>query len=168
LGKIHVRPCSGIVFIRGIGFKEGLSIVKYRSTRRTEALRSYEVRMMGKSKKVASKVLKKKQEQAPKIDEAGLVLAGETLPTSLPIIPIRPRPFFPGLHIPLEVDEENLSVVELAMESSTGTLGMVLVKNLQGGDNLENLHRVGVAAEMPSSGDTPSDTVRVLKFRRNA
>jgi hypothetical protein len=50
---------------------------------------------MGKSKKVASMVLKKKQEQAPKIDEADLVLAGETLPTSLPIIPIRPRPFFP-------------------------------------------------------------------------
>lgn len=104
--------------------------------------------MMKEIKKVVSEVLEKEQEQDLKIEESGLVLAGETLPTSLPILPIRPRPFFPGLHIPLEVGEENLPVVKLALKSATGTLGIVLVKDQQKEDSPENLHPIGVAAKI--------------------
>ena len=35
-----------------------------------------------------------------------LVLVSELLPDNLPILPIRPRPLFPGLPVPLEVGEE--------------------------------------------------------------
>jgi len=47
---------------------------------------------------------------APEMQEAPLVLASELLPTRLPIIPIRPRPLFPGLPIPLEVGAEQVQV----------------------------------------------------------
>ena len=60
------------------------------------------------------------------MDETGVVLAGEVLPTSLPIMPIRPRPLFPGIHIPLAIREDQLRVVEWALESGARTLGLVL------------------------------------------
>ena len=64
-----------------------------------------------------------------------MVLAGEVLPTSLPIMPIRPRPLFPGIHIPLAVRENQTRVVEWAMESGARTLGLVLVKDVDKEDS---------------------------------
>ncbi len=80
--------------------------------------------------------------------ETGVVLAGEVLPTSLPIMPIRPRPLFPGIHIPLAVREDQLSVVEWALESAGQTLGLVLVRDVEGEDSAKNLYRVGVAGKI--------------------
>ena len=77
-----------------------------------------------------------------------MVLAGEVLPTSLPIMPIRPRPLFPGIHIPLAVRENQTRVVEWAMESGARTLGLVLVKDVEKEDSPENLHPVGVAGKI--------------------
>ena len=118
--------------------------------------------MTEKFKKVAPEVLEKDPLQGQKADEPGLILAGEALPTSLPIMSIRPRPFFPGLHISLEVAEENLPVVKLALESATATLGMVLGKDLQKGDSPENLYSVGVAGKILKAVTDEPGTTHIL------
>ena len=73
---------------------------------------------MSKKKKDISEAVKEESAKAAGADETGVVLAGEVLPTSLPIMPIRPRPLFPGIHIPLAVRENQLSVVEWALGST--------------------------------------------------
>ncbi|MBN2318962.1 MAG: endopeptidase La [Acidobacteria bacterium] len=80
--------------------------------------------------------------------DAHLVLASELLPTRLPILPIRPRPLFPGFPIPLEVGLEQVALVQHAMEYASKTLGIVLVRDPNGSDIPENMHRVGVAAKI--------------------
>ncbi|MEJ2047030.1 MAG: endopeptidase La, partial [Dehalococcoidia bacterium] len=74
--------------------------------------------------------------------EASLVLASELLPTHLPIMTIRPRPLFPGLPVPLEVGVEQAPVVQHAVEYSSKTIGVVLVRYPDGSDEPENLFSV--------------------------
>jgi len=80
--------------------------------------------------------------------EATLVLASELLPTHLPIMAIRPRPLFPGLPIPLEVGGEQAPIIQHALEYSSKTVGIVLVRDPDGKDVPENLYNVGVAAKI--------------------
>ncbi|GAB4239508.1 MAG: endopeptidase La [Acidobacteriota bacterium] len=77
-----------------------------------------------------------------------LVLAGEVLPESIPILPVRPRPFFPGLHLPLQVPPNHLPTIQWALETSNRTVGLVLVKDPEGPDTPENLYDVGAAAKI--------------------
>ena len=79
---------------------------------------------------------------------APLVLATELLPSRLPILPIRPRPLFPGLPIPLEVGPEQSQSVQHAFEYSSKTIGIVLVRDPEGAETPENLYGVGVAAKI--------------------
>lgn len=79
---------------------------------------------------------------------APLVLASELLPTRLPILSIRPRPLFPGLPIPLEVGSDQLASIQHALEYSSKTLGVVLVRDVNSAESPENLYRVGVAAKI--------------------
>ena len=83
-------------------------------------------------------------------EEAGsLVLASELLPPALPIIPLRPRPAFPGLLIPLAIsDAEKIAAVKQAMDTQSQALGLILVRDLEGKDIPENLHQVGVAGKI--------------------
>ena len=74
------------------------------------------------------------------VQDSGIVLAGERLPPSLPILPVRPRPFFPGIHIPLQVGEHQLDIVNWTLDSSHRTLGLLFVKSLDDEDTPENLH----------------------------
>jgi ATP-dependent Lon protease len=89
--------------------------------------------------------------------EASLVLASELLPTHVPILTIRPRPLFPGLPIPLEVGAEQAPIVQHALEYSSKTIGIVLVRDADGADEPENLFSVGVAAKilrvLPGEGE---------------
>ncbi|BCR05992.1 Lon protease [Desulfuromonas versatilis] len=102
-------------------------------------------------------------EQTPEIDqdspangnhqpspaEEGLVLATEVLPAGLPIIPLRPRPVFPGLMIPLAVSgPSRVAAVKKALQTPTQALGLVLVQNPEGDDTPANLHHVGVAGRI--------------------
>ncbi len=81
--------------------------------------------------------------------QAGLVLASEILPAGLPLIPLRPRPAFPGLLIPLSVSgPDKVAAVKAAMESPSQALGLVLVRDLEGEDTPQNLHQVGVAGKI--------------------
>jgi ATP-dependent Lon protease len=100
-------------------------------------------------------------EQTQKEGEAtgtSLILAGEVLPETLAILPARRRPFFPGIHIPIEVPAEHVPAVDHAVESGTNTIGIVLVKNPEGVADAANLYNVGVAAKIlkafkPEEGD---------------
>jgi len=117
---------------------------------------------MSKKEKDISEAVKEESAKAAGADETGVVLAGEVLPTSLPIMPIRPRPLFPGIHIPLAVRENQLSVVEWALESTGQTLGLVLVRDVEGEDSAKNLYRVGVAGKILKAIKEDQGTAHVL------
>ena len=89
----------------------------------------------------------KPPESEPK-EPPGLVRAAEILPEHIPILPVRPRPFFPGLPIPLELHGEQIALIEHAVQSAAETLGLVLVRDPKEKDSPGNLHRVGVAAKI--------------------
>ncbi|MBE0596325.1 MAG: endopeptidase La [Desulfuromonadales bacterium] len=81
--------------------------------------------------------------------EAGLVLATEILPDGLPIIPLRPRPAFPGLLVPLSISgREKVAALRRALKTPSQALGLVLVRDPDGEDTPENLHRVGVVVKV--------------------
>ncbi len=96
------------------------------------------------------------EEQA---NEGGLVVASEILPTGLPIIPLRPRPAFPGIMIPLVLNgRAQVTAMKQAMEHPAQTIGLVMVRDLEEEDSAENLHQVGVAAKI----------IKVLHSEKNA
>ena len=94
--------------------------------------------------------------------DAPLVLASELLPTRIPILPIRPRPLFPGLPVPLEVGMEQVPSVQHALEYSSKTIGIVLARDLEAADAPENLHRVGVAAKILRAFQGENDSTTIL------
>lgn len=96
-------------------------------------------------------------------EDSGLVLATKLLPSRIPILGVRPRPFFPGLPVPLEVTGEvPLASLKKAVESSDQTLGLVLLKNPEAEEVPENLHRVGVAAKIVKSVQVEPEVTHVL------
>jgi ATP-dependent Lon protease len=88
------------------------------------------------------------ENSAHEFQDASLVLASELLPAHLPILPIRPRPLFPGLPVPLEVGVEQIPLIQHAMEHTSKTLGVVLVRDPGGSETPDNMYRVGVAAKI--------------------
>jgi ATP-dependent Lon protease len=91
--------------------------------------------------------------------EGGLVVASEILPTGLPIIPLRPRPAFPGIMIPLALSgRAQVTALQQALEHQSQALGLVMVRDFDEADSAENLHQVGVAAKI----------VKVLQTEKNA
>jgi len=89
----------------------------------------------------------------------GLVVASDVLPTGLPIIPLRPRPAFPGIMIPLVLNgQSQVAAMHQAMEHQAQTIGLVMVRELDDDDGIENLHKIGVAAKI----------VKVLHSEKNA
>ena len=81
--------------------------------------------------------------------ESSLVIAADVLPKFLPIIPLKMRPTFPGILIPLVVKgAEKVAAVKKVMELGDRTIGLVLVKDADGEETPDNLHRVGVAAKI--------------------
>lgn len=97
------------------------------------------------------------------IPDDGLVLARDMLPSSLPIIPLRPRPAFPGVIIPLTVNgEARVQTIKKAMESESQAIGLVMVKELDEEDSTTNLQKVGVAAKILKLIHTEEDSAHVL------
>ena len=93
----------------------------------------------------------------------GLVIATEVLPVGLPIIPIRPRPAFPNVVIPIHVnDHHQVQAVKRAMESQSGTIGLVLVKEPDEPDSPNNLHKVGVAGKIVRVNHADDDSAQFL------
>ncbi|MEJ2244632.1 MAG: endopeptidase La [Acidobacteriota bacterium] len=98
---------------------------------------------------------------------APLILASELLPSRLPILPIRPRPLFPGLPLPLEVGQEQVATIQHALEYTSKTIGVVLVRDLNGSDSPENIYKVGVAAKIlktfQGEGETPGILINCVE-----
>jgi ATP-dependent Lon protease len=81
--------------------------------------------------------------------DTSLVVAAEVLPQYLPIIPLKMRPTFPGILIPLVIKgAEKVRTIKQVMESGDRTIGLVLAKDMEGDETPDNLHRVGVAAKV--------------------
>ena len=81
--------------------------------------------------------------------EGELVVAAEILPAALPLLPLRPRPVFPGVLLPMSVSgRQRVAAVRRAAETPSQTLGMVLVRDVDGEDGPENLHRIGVVGKI--------------------
>ena len=101
-------------------------------------------------------------EKAASEVEAPLVLASELLPMHLPILPIRPRPLFPGLPVPLEVGADQAACIQHALEYSSKTVGIILVRDPNGGEGPENLYRIGVAAKILRAFQGKGETTNIL------
>ena len=97
------------------------------------------------------------------IPDEGLVLARDMLPSQLPIIPLRPRPAFPGVIIPLTVNgKARVNTIKQAMESDSQAIGLVMVQELDEEDSTSNLQRVGVAAKILKLIHTEDESAHVL------
>lgn len=97
------------------------------------------------------------------IDEESLVLAREQLPRQLPIIPLRPRPAFPAILIPLNISgAEKVKIMRTVAESDAKTIGLVLVKNIDSKDEPENLHHIGVAGKIVKILSAEEDSIQLL------
>jgi len=91
------------------------------------------------------------------------VLASEVLPVGLPIIPVRPRPAFPNMLIPMVLnDHHHVQAVKLAMESPSRTLGLVLVREPDKPDTMDNLHQFGVAGKIVKMIHADDDSAQFL------
>ncbi len=78
-----------------------------------------------------------------------IVLASDILPRLLPLFMLKMRPAFPGILMPLVIKGEgNVRTVQRVMESADRTIGLVLVKDMEGEETPENLHRIGVAVKI--------------------
>ncbi len=99
--------------------------------------------------------------------ETNLILAADLLPTRLPVLPIRPRPLFPGLPVPLEVGSEQVAAVQHALEYTSKTIGIVLVRDPNGSETPENMFQVGVAAKILKAfhgeGDIPGILINCIE-----
>nr|WP_320049895.1 endopeptidase La [uncultured Desulfuromonas sp.] len=102
-------------------------------------------------------------EPEPEIDTESLVLASDLLPDRLPIIPLRPRPAFPAILIPLHIaGADKVAVIRQVADSSSKTLGLVLVENVEGKDEPTNLHDVGVAGKIVKVLNSEEESIQVL------
>ncbi len=92
----------------------------------------------------------------------GLILATEVLPETIPIFPLRGRPFFPGMPAPLELRGDQIPILQYAAEKTRATVGVVLVKDPAGSDAPENLNTFGTAARLVRAMQTDAETAHVL------
>ncbi len=97
------------------------------------------------------------------VPDDGLVLARDMLPSRLPIIPLRPRPAFPGVIIPLTVTgAARVKTIKQAMETESQSIGLVMVQDLHADDSTTNLQPVGVAAKILKLIHTDEKSAHIL------
>ncbi|MFH1965645.1 MAG: endopeptidase La [Acidobacteriota bacterium] len=97
-------------------------------------------------------------------DKIELIPPDQVLPETIPVLPLKGRPFFPGIHIPLEVENSDLPAVEYSVDFADHTIGLVMMKDPNQKVSAENLCKVGVAARILNSfedGDS-NDISQVL------
>ena len=95
--------------------------------------------------------------------EEGLVIATDMLPSQLPIIPLRPRPSFPGLLIPLALSGSlQIAAVRQAMDTGSQALGLIMVQDMDQEDAADNLCTIGVAAKILKILHSDDDSMHVM------
>ncbi|MGC9518140.1 MAG: endopeptidase La [Desulfuromonadaceae bacterium] len=93
----------------------------------------------------------------------GFLPASDVLPEQIPIIPLRPRPAFPNILIPMSISgKEKVDIIKKAADSSSHTIGMVLVRNIEGKDEPDNLHKIGVVGKIVKILKSEEENIQVL------
>jgi ATP-dependent Lon protease len=93
----------------------------------------------------------------------GLVVAAQMLPNQLPLIPLRPRPCFPALLVPLAANgPQQMAAIRQAADSPTRAIGLVMVRDIEAEDGPENLQAVGVAAKILKILHADDDSIHVM------
>lgn len=102
------------------------------------------------------------EDSEPETQDA-LVLASDSLPPTLPIILLRPRPAFPGTLVPMVLSgKPQLAMAQRASESPTKTIGFVLAKDPEEPDSVENMYRIGVVGKIMKVLHTDENSIHLL------
>ena len=94
------------------------------------------------------------------VPEDGLVIAASELPDLIPVIPIRPRPAFPNLFIPITITGKGrINALKRALNTPHRALGLILARNPEAEDSVDNFCRVGVGGTVVTFGAVQIRTV---------
>jgi ATP-dependent Lon protease len=95
--------------------------------------------------------------------EDGLVVATDVLPSTLPIIPLRPRPAFPGILTPMVfTGDQHVALAKRAVDTPSKMMGLVLAKEIEEPDSPENLHHIGVVGRVMKVLHSDDDSIHLL------
>ena len=96
-------------------------------------------------------------------DERTLVSMDKILPQKLYIVPMKSRPIFPGIFMPLIIGgEKYIKTIEKSMETD-GFIGLVLVKNSEiERDTEENFYTVGTVAKIIKKINLPDGKINIF------
>ena len=96
-------------------------------------------------------------------DSKTLVSVDKILPPKLSLIPMKTRPVFPGIFMPLIIGgDKHIKTVERVMEID-GYIGLVLEKNPDVEDDREdNLYRIGTIAKIMKKINLPDGKVNIF------
>jgi ATP-dependent Lon protease len=95
--------------------------------------------------------------------EEGLVVATDVLPSTLPIIPLRPRPAFPGILTPMVfTGDQHVALAKRAVDTPSKMMGLVLAKEIEEPDSPENLHHIGVVGRVMKVLHSDDDSIHLL------
>ena len=118
---------------------------------------------MAKDKETSIDIDESPETPDPSSQPSELVLAADILPIGLPILPLRPRPAFPSLLIPMAATgPHQVQSVKKALESPSQALGLVMVRDLEREDSPENLHKIGVVGKIVKVIHTDDDSIHFL------
>jgi ATP-dependent Lon protease len=93
----------------------------------------------------------------------GLVVASDMLPATLPIIPLRPRPAFPGILTPMVfTGDRHVALAKRAVDTPNKMMGLVLAKEVEEPDSRENLHNFGVVGRIMKVLHSDDDSIHLL------
>jgi ATP-dependent Lon protease len=92
-----------------------------------------------------------------------LVSVDKVLPPKLSLIPMKTRPVFPGIFMPLIIGgEKYIKTVERVMEID-GYIGLVLIKDPDAeADNEENFYRIGTIARIMKKINLPDGKINIF------
>ena len=95
--------------------------------------------------------------------QEGLVVASDLLPSNLPIIPLRPRPAFPGILTPMVfTGDRHVALAKRAVDTPNKMMGLVLAKEVEEPDSQENLHNFGVVGRIMKVLHSDDDSIHLL------
>ncbi|MFW6138802.1 MAG: LON peptidase substrate-binding domain-containing protein, partial [Spirochaetota bacterium] len=96
-------------------------------------------------------------------DSRTLVSMDGVLPPKVYMIPLKSRPIFPGIFMPVRIDDEKqMKTVEKVLETD-GFIGLVLLKNQDINDIREdNFYRVGTTAKIVKKINLPDGKINIF------
>jgi ATP-dependent Lon protease len=98
----------------------------------------------------------------PRPEDRIVIPARYLFPKVLPILPLPNRPVFPGMVVPLAVDDHYQGLIKEIMDSHSKFVGLILVKRKEPGEfprpaKATDLYEVGTIAEIAQMGRTEDD-----------